>query len=405
MNSAESSQKTGFRVMLLVLFLIAELSFLTFALSSYMGNFVIQNTGEIAFTKVNASSGSAADIQKAVNTVAAAGGGTVYVPAGNWNFSLNAQWGVTVPGGVNIMGMGKNVTVLNAGIYQSSATGDRWFFFVNGGGKSVRISNMSLISLPYDDGNTVGTGGIYVQYANNFRIDNCYIDNNTAAGITVDRSKGVIDHCQINCSFVQYHPDWSWGYGVQMAGNITDDGSNDAEWHSLDTFLGQYDTVNYNFGLAYIEDCSFQNCRHNIASSRGAFYVARYCTFSNPRGGAYMVDIHGKGFAAGQGCEFYSNTIDGGATSGNGQTLRGGASVIYNNTYKNLVVGVQLSADNWDSNLSDPQNVHDTWIWSNAYVNVSTKLSLNVPYVEDTSYFLYARTPLVTYQYPHPLTL
>ena len=404
---------------LLVVLMITGLLILPFSFSSNNGRVMITNTGEISTVKITAESGSSADIQAAVNTVAAAGGGTVYVPAGTWNFSLRSSThGVTVPGGVNIIGMGKGVTILEGGIYidDLTSTGHAIFFFVNGNGRSTRISGLSIIGWPLNDGTKFGIDGIYMQYAQDFRIDNCLIDNYTGSGVLVDRSKGIIDHCNFNDSFVQQHSGWSWGYGISVAGNITDpNNQNAADWKSLDTFLGKYDTVDYHYGFAYIEDCVFENSRHNIASARGGFYVARYNTFKHPRGGAYMVDIHGNGFAAGQGSEFYNNTIIGDA-GGNGHVLRGGASVIYNNTYVNLTSGITLSGDAWDGNYSNPQNIHDTWIWSNTFTNVVIKLQVVVspPYPGGSSYYTDIsppttpappRMPMTAYPYPHHKTL
>ena len=89
-------------VMCLLLIMIATVFISSSVFSSLAQNVVVQTTGRISsLSVVNATSGSPADIQAAVNAVNSAGGGTVYIPAGT--FHWNGQR-VTIPGGVSIIG-------------------------------------------------------------------------------------------------------------------------------------------------------------------------------------------------------------------------------------------------------------------------------------------------------------
>lgn len=93
-------QSTKFCALLLFSVMIVGLFALSPTFSSLMNSVVVNNVGIISLLSITAKSGSPLDIQTAVNAMGAAGGGTVYIPAGNFTFNppFNGK-GVTIPPG------------------------------------------------------------------------------------------------------------------------------------------------------------------------------------------------------------------------------------------------------------------------------------------------------------------
>ncbi len=357
-----------------------------------------------------AASGSPADIQAAVNSAAAAGGGTVYIPAGEFVFTITSSkkgidgnpTGVTIPGGVNVVGAGEGVTILRQTTVPPASAS---MFCVDGrNGKQVRISGISFegIMTGTDSGSSAG---VRMMSATDYRVDHCSFNDFTSAGIYVSNqlqtgaNRGVIDHCDFDDEYKDLYPSSIWGYGIIVIGTYHN-------WEDLTTFLGKYDGVN---NIAYIEDCTFTRTRHAIASNGGGYYVARYNRFIDPRPyGA--VDIHansgsGSEDIGGRGCEAYANTFDatGSPTSRTiAFQLRGGGGVIFNNTIINHLEGVTLQNDGMSP---DKCLVQDFYIWGNTYTNVQTQLYNEGGYVEDVDYFLFQLSGYTPYTYPHPATI
>jgi len=368
-----------------------------------LNSVVINSTGVISIANVTARSGSAADIQSAVNTVIAAGGGTVYIPEGDWQCNQTVNGAIQInlkllPAGawLNIIGSYNNVTALTnygfsatmpATILRStvSATSGNQYIYtfkvIGAANKHIRISGISILGSA-TNADQYHNSGIFMQLVDGFRIDHCYLDSGADADIFLHMCKGLVDHTVINQTYSLYmssqNGEASWGVGIYVFG----DSMGSATWvANLSTVLGTYDWAGagypYTAGPVYIEDCAFSYCRHAIASAQYAYYVVRYCTFLHPRIGyngtdvaaMQYLDVHGIG-PGGRGLEAYNNTFRDALI---GLGIRGGGGVVFNNTF--IDIGVQcMFIMNEVGNLSDKQCPNDLWIWNNTVVNYRTVL-------------------------------
>ncbi|MEM3549950.1 MAG: hypothetical protein QXQ94_07100 [Candidatus Bathyarchaeia archaeon] len=391
----------------------------------------IQNTGQISSTTVWAKSGTAEDIQAAVDAVAAAGGGTVYVPEGDFPFDINGSKiylgvpvGVIVKGGISIIGSGKDKTILRQ---TRSDINEANFFYCDGiNGKPIRISGLTLIGNVTDE--AFNNRGIRMLRATDFRIDHCkFIDFSGSAIIASNylapygANRGVVDHCEFDNP---YKDDPNvigaggngrkiWGYGVHLTGTSYN-------WEeNIDNLLGKYDELS---NIVYVEDCTFRRCRHAVTSNGGVFYIVRYCKFYEPRPEHYqMVDVHGTSGDApavgGRGLEAYNNIFYGCEYKWQAEPpydwhsmafgIRGGGGVIFNNTIIDCETGILLAAD---PGQQEKCRIHDMWIWNNVMAQQNATGSMvyiknTGGYVENVDYFLYGKTDYTPYPYPHPLTL
>ena len=443
-------RSTKFYAILLFLVMFAGILSLSPAISSLMNSVVIESTGQISATEVTARSGSPQDIQAAVNQVNVAGGGTVYIPAGNFTFNppMNGI-GVTIPPGVNVIGAGIDVTILR----ETMNSGDSVMFFSDGQiygptqGPPVRISGISFIGYVVDETVTINRG-IHIRRSKDFRIDHCqFVDFANAAIITDGDTggtymgklinRGVIDHCTFDNP---YKDNWAprnpeeetwalWGYGIIVVG----------DWYTWDPniadYLGHYGPVlDYHYLLdgqwpvdvpvpqpIYIEDCNFSRCRHSIASNGGGYYVARYNHFD--RGLYSHCDVHGAN-PGGRGIEVYNNIfdmIDQSYSLGQGSAvgIRGGSGIAYNNTFifSNSPPSIKALSLRYDGQ-NETYLVKNFYWWNNTvkYQNgtliaVSNYIVNYYNYTEDVNYFLRAPNQTLDgfsytpYPYPHPLTL
>lgn len=380
----------------------------------------------MAMNEVTAQSGSAVDIQAAVNYVAGAGGGTVHIPPGTFYWNNET---VTIPGGVNVIGAspaGTNgypsfthnnaSTILhNNAVQVGGQHGLNDMFFIDGSnGKSTRISGIQFESLVASSNDATEIGyAIHVSNgAQDFRVDHNTFINFTDAAIFVENydgltERGVMDHNVIDNPYKDILGG-IWGYGIIVVGTRPPY----VAWDSnIDNFLGKYDTAPNNYVVAYIEDNHFSRCRHAIASNQEAWYVARYNLMDNERPTNYhYVDVHGTSgsvFPGGRGLEAYNNVIFGSAGYDKAIGVRGGGGVLFNNTFQSISVGITL----WnESALGSPDyaQVHDLYIWGNA--GATTLIDPNgegtgTGYLQNVNYFLYAKPNYTPYPYPHPLTL
>jgi len=426
---------------------------------------IIYSTGRISTNKVWAKSGSAEDIQAAVDAVAAAGGGIVYVPAGNFTFDSERAsmyvsgigiiyYGVRVPGGVNVIGAGKDVTILQS--EEPTNTARHIMFFCDGSNdKPIRISGITFVGYVVgnkDDGTYPFIHeGVRMWNCKKHRVDHCKFLNFPGSGVSAScyqsASKrengedqyywnwGVIDHCDFDNPYKANSGTWQYGYGVSLGGggrgtapqawlyNLSDIlGRWDIETNPVRCALYQwnatknaYDLVDpyggkYFRWLVYIEDCTFRRCRHGIASNGGVFYVARhnYFEYNYPIGWP-NVDVHGaqgnQGFWGGRGAEVYDNIINESEVAGGwGIDFRGGGGVVFNNTIISCDYGVSMRYEGADTNTVCW--VKDLWIWNNTFIDVTTQIydPYNL-YEEGVHYFLQPRPNYTPYPYPHSMTL
>jgi hypothetical protein len=272
----------------LTLLAIASLSVVSVIALNYFA-VSIPNTISLSTAIITVSTPvTASGIQVAVNAVVAAGGGTVYIPAGDWVVNQTAvtySSGMLVGGGaifidletlpagawLNIIGSYNNVTttqqngmsitcpatilrsdVVNNGYLPSTIdtfaiVGSIWHNsannnYVNSANRHIRISGLTILGdVTNDSGNN--NDGIDIECVDGFLIDHCFIDSNVGADITVDMSKGVIADCNI---WQAYHVTWGglWGYGVEVFGNsnLWHNGFGTSTWiTNLAQVVGLYD--------------------------------------------------------------------------------------------------------------------------------------------------------------------
>jgi hypothetical protein len=295
------------------------------------------------------------EIQSAVDTLKPQGGGTIYLPSGDFQFTDTVE----MPGGINIIGQGQGATILRS---DGSA-----FFDINhygGEGGALRITGISFYGLPAESGSRTHTG-ISIYNIAGFRIDHCYFERILYNIGVISRegypqSRGVVDHC----SFIA--ADLTSAYGVFDTRHGTD-------WSP--------ESTKYKLGTAeatFIEDCHFEHNGHAAASFDGGHYVLRHSTIVD----SGSIDAHGPGFGCcGRGArasEIYENNIY--HTPGNrfwsAIGLRAGGGVIFDNTFTHFDHAVRFSIDTYGYNATGGvyptlDQVTNMWIWDNTLVDVT----------------------------------
>jgi hypothetical protein len=382
-----------------VIAIFAIMLLVTVAFAALNSNIIITLSGTIS-TDVIANSGSAADIQAAVNIASSRGGGTVRVPAGTFDW-YDEQ--VTVPGGVNVIGAGIGYTVLR----QTKPAPFKTMFVLNGAnGKASHCSEMELRGLITSlSGETSGPIAFAINNMKDYRISYCKMLDFPNSAITVSSDsthicRGVIDHNFIDNPYKDVIGG-AWAYGIIISSNHY------TEWdEDITHLLGQYESIPVIFPTAYIEYNTFNRCRHSVASNQLGWYVFRYNNATQTNNNS-IIDVHGAGetAAGGRGLECYNNILTGGSY---GAALRGGSGVVWGNTIRNTAIGVQVAKDITGTPL---RPMSDLYIWGNTYENVATIFrNADGYYVENVNYFLRAPSQAQDgftyspYQSPHPLT-
>lgn len=430
---SEGLKNTKFCAMLLVLVILVGVFSLPVAISSLMNRTVIESTGEISTSNVAAKSGSARDIQLAVDAVVASSGiGSVFIPEGTFNFvEVGEPWtAVTLPGGVSLFGAPterdandqviewKTVLVMPYDVPGTWSNLPYWFKF-NGYYSDpsflTRFSDIKLVGYRSIDPNSITVHrGVNFQETGEFRVDHCYFEH-VCGGVflkgqggtpQIFPTHGVIDHCY----FVNKHGvvvanlgDSTIGYGVAVNrayGDIWED--------DVSKVLGQY--TDY---TVVIEDCYFEKWRHCVAANTGAHFVLRYSTIKDDFGFG-SIDAHGWGVWDGtkvtavgtRAIEVYNcKLLD--PISPPPQLdavwIRGGACAIFNNIAAGYVGFVSLTREAAiEVSKCWP---HDCYVWNNELpVGVSPVRTSTVE--EGVDYFLHAPHTFdyEPYPYPHPLT-
>ncbi len=402
----------------------------------------ITSTGKIG-QLITASSGSIADIQEAVDWVEAAGGGTVYVPAGTFTFDVSDtnRVEISVPsGGIEIIGAGIDETILQVPT-RTNDDGSTMFVVDGTNGGTVRISGITFKGNPDRTSSTASYSGITIESCTDFRVDHCSFWDMGGHGVSVADgnnmyghsggdislvSQGVIDHCdfhKIYKSLVTAAGN-GWGYGVFVARaysylwavpNIYPDDP----W----SMFGQY------YKNTYIEDCYFEGCRHAVTANFAGAYVLRYSTIEDQ--GMYS------GVTTGHPArlstigmltqEIYGCTIrnTGTYTSKHlGFNVEGGSSLIYDNNIQNIVDAVLVvGTSEYINDFYPLGSINEVYFWDNTisgsyaspYVNnnaggipvegVDYWTDLTGVFTSSQIQSLVDAEGYEPYQYPHPLTL
>jgi hypothetical protein len=390
-----------------------------------MNSVIIGSSGQISIPTITAASGSARDIQAAVDWIVAHGGiGNVYIPEGTFNFvDVGEAWmTVNIPGGVNLFGAPterdangqvvewKTVLVMP---YDVAGPRNTEWFRINGNGKSFRMADIKLVGYRYFNSSStyVFRALSIVGPIVDFRIDHCHFQD-TTGGIGVGGPAnsvvcGVIDHCKLVNSRAIVKPyvldcDVDYGVGFIRSGTTFWD-------DNIDNVLGHY--TGY---TVFIEDCYFEKWRHCVSANDGAHYVFRHNVIKNDVGYGSL-DAHGTyNYVGTRAVEIYENQMidpvgssDDTPLTKDGVYIRGGGGVIFNNTvvgYENRFI--------YTSREGSVEKCwpHDLWIWNNAvtgssyYIQVYNDPDKGAPQ-ENVDYFLYAKAEYTPYPYPHPLTL
>jgi hypothetical protein len=449
----KKERNTKFSAVVLVLVLIAGILG-NFTLATLMSSSVIPTSGVIA-QGVYAASGSANDIQAAVNSIASSGG-TVHVPAGT--FYWNGET-VTIPNGrVNIIGASPagcqghesnwttNPATTTLHNIRTTAPMFKIGHMTHGttANYPVRISGIQFEedapASPAEE--AIGIAINLVQIPN-YRIDHCTFKNFAGEAIFADANDGnkninvscygVIDHCYCTTPYKLTQPSsgrWEWAYGFYSRGNIVYETS----FAPVTEFFGKYGHV-AGYSIMYVEDCRFSYNRHCTDAIQGGYNVVRYNLMEDPAC-SYWIGMscnHGpqpNGWRAGsRGQEVYNNTFIAMSPAElaiypwispdcSAFQTRGGASLCYNNDFVGNNYTGQLAAFATLSNGDDPSGllpelgINQTYIWDNTYTacNFIYNQAPSV-IILNTNYFLRAPTQAqdgfiyVPYFYPHPLTL
>ena len=393
---------------------------------------------------VYAESGSVDDIQDAVDTVEAAGGGTVYVPSGTYDFEAEGEYRVDIDvpaNGIEIIGAGIDQTVLEMPIDDSAV--NTKMFKVNGESEEqIRISGITFKGRPNWQTSPTGDTGIFLETCTDFRVDHCSFWYMGAHGVAVVDSdvmyghsggdidlvsQGLVDNCEFH---IIYKPACTaasrgWGYGVFVARSshylwtVPNLYPNDP-W----TMFGQY------YKNTYIEDCYFEGCRHAVTGNFAGAYVLRYSTIEDQ--GMYSAVTTGhpvRELTLGMLTqEIYSVTVrnTGTYTSKHiGFNIEGGSALIYNNNIENIVDSVLVvgTSEHINPEFYPLGDIHEVYFWNNNIIGSNTSPQINnnaggIP-VEGTDYWTDLTGSYTTaqvqalvdarnyspFQYPHPLTL
>ncbi|MDH5788360.1 MAG: hypothetical protein OEZ40_08740, partial [Candidatus Bathyarchaeota archaeon] len=314
----------GITIMLLACSYIAD---------AMVKNIIIGNTGVILpLFEVTASSGSAADIQTAVDQVAAvAERGKVHIPPGNFNFvNVGEEWRtVNVPAGIDILGASSPKEAVsehagithsgyfNEGFFDSPSSGtwltvlqmpwdvpdfNNWFDIIGDwhSPKPTRFSDIKIQGYrSFNSSSITRHCGINIIGVIDFRIDHCMFEHVTWGAVGIPllyqqnlECNGVIDHCK----FINIHgydnlvngANSTIGYGISIGrAYYAASGQVPVPFDPTMDILGKYNTH-----AVFIEDCYFSKWRHCVTAHHGGYYVFRH-NIINLDFGHWSLDVHG----------------------------------------------------------------------------------------------------------------
>lgn len=298
------------------------------------------------------------------------GPGTVVVPPGSYAIEGTLQ----IPNDeVTLLGPGPDPTLFSRSTEATNTSMIRVRGF-----QRVRISGIQFEG-PSSPDSTGTEVGILLENAASFRIDHCSFSHLGFAGVrTNGSSSGVVDHCGFR---EMYRPRVGTdGYGVAVFGNDVLEG--------------------LPFGTdqaTFIEDSTFVQCRHAVASNRGARYVFRFNNVAQ-NDIAHAVDAHGTESGSRVGTEWvdvHDNTIAQPLFQRYAVRIRGGAGVIWNNHFFDYGQGIELTQDTLEP-------TGPVYIWGNEIDPASSPM---VRARGGSVYYPDMPKGYTPYPYPHPLAL
>lgn len=161
--------------------------------------FVLVFAARVMALDVTAKTCSQSDVQSAITQVQSAGGGTVYIPAGNCTWTDSSGIDIEIDGSLSIIGAGIGKTIIT-----KTNAGSSNIFLINNAGTPhmmpfFRLSEMTLIG-----SQTSGCGEwssmIQLMSAKEFRLDHLYMKHRFCNLVEWKNARrGVVD----NCKFVQ----------------------------------------------------------------------------------------------------------------------------------------------------------------------------------------------------------
>jgi len=375
--------------------------------------------GTIGSSQIVASSGSARDIQDALNIAAAQGITKVVIPEGTFDFATGSWQTVNIPSGVSLFGAptqrdpNGQVVEWQTILRMPFDAPEKSMWFSVQGASDVRVSDIKMVGYrEIDSNNKKHYRGFDIRNSANFRIDHCYLRNICGEGILIKSSNGVVDHSRFvnNPAYVHaYYSECTVWYAIAPSG----DG---VTWETnIQDVLGYYTSRS-----VFIEDNYFEGWRHTVASNLGAHYVYRYNT--ERKNGYGTVDAHGhEPYLSTRCIEVYDNDFGGPVWGDFAVQLRGGGGVFFNNKVDGY--GTQTSPADYTAfvcmiqytpNAYPDEQVKDVWIWNNSLTPAGADLwdagwGSNNPIYENEHFFLRAPDQTLDgfeytpYQYPHPL--
>jgi Pectate lyase superfamily protein len=317
----------------------------------------------------NAMADDQQDIQDAINALT--GPGTVEVAPGRYQI----EGTLAIPfDGVVLRGAGADQTIF---FRQTDGTTTPMVHARNVQG--IRVSGIRFEGVTAAESNGQELG-VQVEDVANFRIDRCYFTRTGFAGVRTNGSSyGVVDHCTFSDPYKSAVG--TDGYGVAVYG------------------IGSLEGLPFGSEQAtFIEDSVFERCRHAVSSNKGARYVFRYNQVAQNQI-AHAIDTHGMEFRSLVGTEWaeiYQNVVDTPNFDHYAVRLRGGAGVIWYNTFSQYRQAVELTQD-----TSEPTG--PVYIWGNLLDPPTMPLVRARGTMGTPTFSLVPPDNYVPYPYPHPL--
>jgi len=310
--------------------------------------------------------GAEATLKAAIDAAPATGTLVLVVPPGSWVYAGTVG---IARSHVVIIGSGPGQSRL----YRTSEEAAALIQASNA--EDVRIAELRVDGNAAADSASQGAG-IRFNTVTDLRVDHCSLSDHGASAVRTNGASTGVVH---DCTFTKIYkaPIANLGYGVVVYGAGTID--------------------NEPFGSAkatFIEDSSFADCRHAVASNNGARYVFRHNTVRD-NVVSHAIDAHGQEYGSTVGTEWVdvnNNLVTDPVYDINAVRIRGGKGVVWSNDFQGYTYGVGLTE-------TTPQATGPVYVWGNKVTGQQINAGAGSTY-ETTKPSTY-----VPYPYPHPLAV